>query len=64
MIDLHFHWAWILIAALIITGVYAFWYFAHDDNHGMAASIRTVFGLFILIICVLVGCVVGGIFIW
>lgn len=64
MIDIHLHWAWLLMAAVVIVGICTFWYYEHDDDCGPASGIRTVFGLAILIVCVLVALVLGGIFIW
>jgi hypothetical protein len=64
MIDLYFHWAWLLIAAVVILGVaiaYPRWKYR---NEGIGGALNGVIALTIVAIAVLVGLTIGGIFIW
>ncbi len=61
MISLHFHWAWLLIAVIVIAGVaYAIRSGKESDPYGVGAAV----GCFVLIVAVLAAAVIGGIFIW
>jgi hypothetical protein len=62
MIDLHFHWAWLLIAAVVIVGIFIAYPMLNDDNdkYGLSGAL----GCAVLIAAVLIGLVIGGIFIW
>lgn len=62
MIELNFHWAWILVAIIVMVGIcVAFPYLNRDhDAYGCGAAA----GCAILVFAVLVALVIGGIFIW
>ena len=61
MISLHFHWAWLLIAAIVIAGVsYAVKASSGRDTYGIGAAV----GCFVLVVAILAALVIGGIFIW
>jgi len=64
MVTLTFHWAWILIVILVIVGIACFIYFSNDDRGGIGSGIRSVFGCFLFVLCILIAAVLGGIFIW
>ena len=64
MIDLHFHWAWLLIAVVVTLGVviaYPRWKYR---NEGIGGALNGVIALTIVAIAVLVCLTIGGIFIW
>lgn len=64
MIDLRFHWAWLLMAVILIIGICVFAKFANDDGDGIGAGVSTAVGCFALIFAILVCLVIGGIWIW
>ena len=61
MISLHFHWAWILMAVLVIFGIaFCIKQSNESDKYGVGAA----FGCAVLIVAILLALVLGGIFIW
>ena len=64
MIDLHFHWVWLLMAVILIIGICVFVNFSKDDSGGIGAGISTAVGCFVLIVAILVCLVIGGIWLW
>ncbi len=63
MITLNFHWAWLVMAALIVLGVVAYVRY-YDNGSSLDNGIRMLFGIEALVLCVLLALVIGGIFIW
>ncbi len=64
MINLSFHWSWLLIAAVLIIGVIIASPFLNSGNDGPAGGIGPAFGCFIIIVAFLAVAVIGGIYIW
>ena len=62
MIDLHFHWAWLLIAAVVIFGVFIAYPMLNEDNDRY--GITGAMGCVVMVVAVLLALVIGGIFIW
>ena len=61
MISLHFHWAWIVIAVLVILGVaYCVKHSSDSDPYGIGATV----GCLVLVLAILLALIIGGIFIW
>ena len=60
MIDLHFHWAWILFVILISIGLYFFFRNKGNDSYGIGAFGDGI----IFLLCILAAMVVGGIWLW
>lgn len=61
MISLHFHWAWILMAVLVILGViYCVKQSSDYDPYGIGATV----GCLVLVFAILLALILGGIFIW
>ena len=61
MIDIHLHWAWLLIAVIVIAGVA---FMVKQNNETDQYGIGAAFGCFVFIVAVLAAAVIGGIFIW
>lgn len=64
MIDIHLHWAWLLIAAVVIIGICVAYPYLRDSNEGIGGAVGGVIGCAILVMAILIGLVLGGIFIW
>ena len=63
MISFTFHWAWLLIAVIIIVAIILaikFGIMDSNDKYG----VKTGFGCLIVIVGLLIAAVIGGIFIW
>lgn len=64
MINIQLHWAWLLIAAVVIIGICVAYPYLRDSNDGIGGAVGGAFGCAILVVAILVGLVLGGIFIW
>jgi hypothetical protein len=64
MIDLHFHWAWIPFAVVLLAGIIALFYFLNDDDRGPAAGLSGLVGCCLFLIALVVALVIGGIWLW
>jgi len=64
MIDIHLHWSWLLIAAVVIIGICVAYPYLRERNEGIGGAVSGAIGCAILIVAILVGLVLGGIFIW
>ena len=64
MIDIHLHWAWLLIAAIVIIGICVAYPYLKESTDGIGAGIAGAFGCAIIVVAVLAALVIGGIFIW
>lgn len=64
MINIHFSWAWLLIAAVMIIGLYIASPFLRDNNNGIGGSISAAVGCMIVLVAILIALVFGGITIW
>lgn len=64
MINLYFHWTWLLIAVIIIVGIYIASPYMSDNNKGIGGAVSAAVGCFIIIVTLLIALVIGGIFIW
>lgn len=64
MIDIHFHWSWLLIAAVLIIAIIIAWPFLNSDDRGPAAGLGCLVGGVIILVALLAAAVIGGIFIW
>lgn len=64
MIDIHLHWAWLLIAAIVIIGICVAYPYLRDRNEGIGGAVGGVIGCAIIVVAVLAALVIGGIFIW
>jgi len=61
MISLHFHWAWIVMAVLVILGIaYCIKQNKESDPYGIGAAI----GCVVFVGTILLALILGGIFIW
>lgn len=63
MIELNFHWAWLVMTALVILGAVIYIH-NYDNGSSMENGINMLFGIAALIFCILLSLVIGGIFIW
>lgn len=64
MINLHFHWTWLLMALIIIIGVCIASPYLSDNNSGIGGAVSAAVGCFIILVTLLIALVLGGIFIW
>ena len=64
MIDLHFHWAWLLIATVLIIGIFIAYPMLHGKGDSIGEAVSASLGYAVLMAAVLIGLVIGGIFIW
>lgn len=64
MIDIHLHWAWLLVAAVIVIGVCIAFPFMRDRDEGICGATGYLFGCMIIVLSVVAGIAIGGIFIW
>lgn len=66
MVTITFNWAWVIIIIIILIGAVLCYQLSQrkrtDDTIGLAFS--QVFGICLLILCLLIAAVIGGIFIW
>lgn len=63
MINISFHWIWLLLVAIVIGAVILankLGAFKDEDKYGVKAC----FGCIIIIVGLLIAAVIGGIFIW
>ncbi len=63
MIELNFHWAWLVMTALVILGV-VIYIRNYDNGSSLQQGMKMLFGIAALIFCILLSLVIGGIFIW
>ena len=64
MIELHFHWAWLLIAVIIVAGMRIAYPFYKERNEGIGGAYSWLIAVFVVTITILLALVVAGIFIW
>ncbi len=64
MIDIHLHWSWLLIAAVVIIGICVAYPYLRERNEGIGGAVSGAIGCAILVVAILVALVLGGIFIW
>ena len=64
MIDIHLHWAWLLVAAVVIIGICFAYPYLKNSDEGIGGAVGGAFGCAIVIAAILVALVLGGIFIW
>ena len=60
MITLTFSWWWIPIICIVVFGIVVCCRLSEKDNYGIGAA----FGCLILVICIAIALLIGGIVIW
>lgn len=64
MIDIHLHWAWLLVAAVVIIGICIAYPYLKNSDEGIGGAVGSVIGCAIVVVAILAALALGGIFIW